>query len=205
MSTYQQPRQNLLTVRREQCTELEHQINVCWSVTSNPVGNLSNEAMNNTYSSLSSASPSATAYSVKAVDLSPSSSTSLLASSSASSTPSPSLASSQPQNDAGISGGAIGGIVGGVVGGLALAGIAGFLLWRRNRAGSHAHAPVASTTPSETGNLYTDNAYQMQQPPSLEATVVEKYGRHVVEAPGNVGHEVQELDGGRPAELDGTT
>jgi hypothetical protein len=43
----------------------------------------------------------------------------------------------------------------------------------------------------------------MSQPPLPGAPVVEKYGRHVVEAPGNVRHELPELDGGGPAELDG--
>lgn len=122
-------------------------------------------------------------------------------------------------NKKGISGGAIGGIVGGVVGGLALIGVAGFLLFRRRRANSKGdHAPIASGPPSEPeehGNPYELNAYQQQHVGMAEAPLpTEKYAynasnspyRDVPEVQGSpVGaHNVYEMQGSAPAEMDAT-
>ncbi|KAH6622002.1 hypothetical protein C7974DRAFT_377632 [Boeremia exigua] len=157
----------------EQCTEIGEQINVCWSNTLNPVEHISEEVMNNAFSSLSSADPSATAYAVKLIDLLQLSTSTMVSSStatSASSSENPSIvssASSSPtsntklQENNWLSGGAIGGIIGGVVGGLALLGVVGFLLWRPRRAAK-------------------------SQMPVVEVPAQEKYTYRAVEVPADV-------------------
>jgi hypothetical protein len=190
---------------REACTQTKNQINICWSTSPNPVANLSSDLFNKTYSSLLSASPSATALPIKLADFEPSTSTTAepatssasaasaasttsgastastatTTNNSASNTPSStsSAAAAAGTSSSGLSGGAIGGIVGGVVGGLALVGLAAFLLWRRRRAAAHEHAPIASSPQSDKGvNPYEMSAYDTAAHPPTEAPVTTKYG-----------------------------
>jgi hypothetical protein len=218
---------------REACTQTKNQINICWSTSPNPVANLSSDLFNKTYSSLLSASPSATALPIKLADFEPSTSTTAEpATSSASSAPGASTASTATTTNnsasntssstssasaaadpssSGLSGGAIGGIVGGVVGGLALVGLVAFLLWRRRRAAAHEHAPIASSPQSDKGvNPYEMSAYDTAAHPPTEAPVTTKYGyrdeAYAHEAPG-AGTYASEVPGeSRPVayEMEGT-
>ncbi|KAF3009783.1 hypothetical protein E8E13_009921 [Curvularia kusanoi] len=191
-------RQCFLLLEKSECTQTKNQVNVCWSTVENPVANLSESKMNQTFSSLSAARPRASSYPVSLAQLQatatpttslpqslpPSSLSSATATATSSSPSSESSASPEPSTDngsnKGLSGGAIGGIVGGVVGGLALLGVAGFLLFRRRKANSKGtHAPIASGPPSEPeehgGNPYEMNAFQQQQAGMAEAPPTENY------------------------------
>ncbi|KAF2032483.1 hypothetical protein EK21DRAFT_109862 [Setomelanomma holmii] len=191
----------------EQCTQTTNQINICWATQENPVANLSKALSNQAYSSLSSARPSATSYSININALLGSSTSSSAASSptaSISATASSSSSATPTNNSSsGLSGGAIGGIVGGVVGGLALLGAIGFFLWRRKKNAKNAASAYEAP--------YTSNGYQ---PAATEAPA----GTYMAEAPatekyahrgGEVGHggagytEPVELSGNAPVELPG--
>lgn len=151
----------------EQCTKNAKQFRICWSKQENPIRFLNSTELNQTYSSLSSAQPSATSITIDKAKLlamtsttpgvSPSSTpTSASATSSITSSSTPASSSSS-----GLSGGAIGGIVGGIVGGLALLGAIGFFLWRRKRSAQGA----SKTNPhASAGDPYQGYAYQPQQP-----------------------------------------
>ncbi|KAF1927547.1 uncharacterized protein M421DRAFT_393067 [Didymella exigua CBS 183.55] len=182
---------------REECTQTKNQINVCWSTIDNPVANLSDTKLNETFSSLSSAKPSASSFPISLAQLQASATptTSLPVSMSASSLSSGSaiipastaasvtsivtdLPEAQPIDKKGKPGGAIGGIVGGVVGGLVLISIAGFLLFRRRKANlKGGHAPIAPGPPP-----YKDA-------PEAQGSPVG-------------GHHIHEMQGGAPAEMD---
>ncbi|CAK7245867.1 MAG: hypothetical protein STHCBS139747_007472 [Sporothrix thermara] len=145
---------------REECTATKNQINICWATHHDILNNITNKVLNNTYSSLSKAHPSATTWAFDPLSLialtapptssaTPSSAVSSAASSAsaassssasfsnAASAASTSALSTSPADSTGgsksISGGAIAGIVIGSVAGVAL--IAGvlFYLWRRAR------------------------------------------------------------------------
>ncbi|KAJ4392668.1 hypothetical protein N0V91_011321 [Didymella pomorum] len=201
----------------EECTQTKNQVNVCWSTIDNPVANLSDTKLNDTFSSLSSARPSASSFPISLAQLQASATptTSLPVSLSASSLSSgtatipastdasaTSAITNSPEAEPteekkGISGGAIGGIVGGIVGGLALIGVAGLLLFKRRRANSKGdHAPIASGPPSEPeehGNPYELNAYQQQHAGMAEAPVpTEKYAYN---APNSLYRDVPEVQG----------
>jgi hypothetical protein len=213
---------------REACTQTKDQINICWSTSPNPVANLSSDLFNKTYSSLLSASPSATALPIKLADFEPSTSTTAepatssasgasgastastastatttnnSASNTASSTSTASAAADA--SSSGLSGGAIGGIVGGVVGGLALVGLVAFLLWRRRRAAAHEHAPIASSPQSDKGtNPYEMSAYDTAAHPPAAAPVTTKYGyrdeAYAHEAPSSGGYASEVPGESRP-------
>lgn len=146
---------------REECTQTENQINICWATANqNPYTNFTDKEMNNTFSSISSARPQATTLTFNPQKLL---STSVPATSIADSTPittstSSSTSSSSPSTsstgDSGLSGGAIGGIVVGVVGGLAVIGLGAFLFWRR---GNKKLAP--SNELDGTSNPYAGQGY----------------------------------------------
>ena len=154
------------------------QINICWATPENPIANVTQDKMNETFSSLSSARPSATEYSfdlqaLYATSTSTSSSASASAttsgaagsaaqSQSASSTASPSPSSS---SSSGLSGGAIAGIVIGAIAVIALIGIGAFILFRRNRKNARAA--------ELDGKAHPQNAYQAAQ---------EKNGQHFRQA-----------------------
>jgi hypothetical protein len=148
----------MLTRNRQRCTQQFGQINICWATAPNPVAMLNATAMNQTYSSLFSARPSAASYTIELAALQTLTSTTAGASSSPSTSPTAASSSGQSQSptsspppaensDSGLSGGAIGGIVGGVVGGIALLGAIGFLLWRRKK-----YSTIAQADPSSPPN-----------------------------------------------------
>ena len=198
----------------EECTQTKDQINICWSTVDNPVANLSDAKLNDTFHSLSSAKPRASTYPVSLaqlqasatpstslpLSLTPSSLSSVSETASATGTNRPSTQSATPETKEGLPGGAIGGIVGGVVGGLALLGVAGFLLFRRRKANKSKgeHAPIASGPPSEPeehGNPYEMNAYQQQQTGMAEAPPTEKYAHRAPAAPTSPYRDVPEVYG----------
>ncbi|KZM18424.1 hypothetical protein ST47_g10436 [Ascochyta rabiei] len=176
---------------REECTATKNQVNVCWSTLDNPIANLSDTKLNDTFSSLSSAHPSASSFPIPLAQLqataTPTTSLPVLLSASSLSSASETASrtaidapiSAEPTEKKGVSGGAIGGIVGGVVGGLVIISVFGFLMFRRHKAASKGeHAPIASGSPSEHehGNPYEMNAYQQQHAGIAEApTPTEKY------------------------------
>ncbi|CAK7219591.1 hypothetical protein SBRCBS47491_003905 [Sporothrix bragantina] len=148
---------------REQCTGAKNQINICWSTHHDILNNITNKVLNNTYSSLSAAHPSATTWAFDPLELiaqtapPASSATPSSDASASSSAPSASTTSDDGNGNVGdstshkTSGGAIAGIAIGVVAGVAL--IAGilFFLWRRHRnkqiaAGSY-QAPGSGPAP----------------------------------------------------------
>ncbi|KAF2004125.1 hypothetical protein P154DRAFT_531811 [Amniculicola lignicola CBS 123094] len=132
----------------ERCTQTYNQINICWDANATPYGSLTEEKMNDTYSSSAAASPSATRFAFNLSSLtastSASSATSTVASSTVSSattqTTSTSTNTAQSQetgndnkSNSGLSGGAIGGIVVGVVAILALVALGAFFYWKRSK------------------------------------------------------------------------
>ncbi|PVH94512.1 hypothetical protein DM02DRAFT_633656 [Periconia macrospinosa] len=155
---------------KEQCTLRSGQINICWAVPANPIATVSQDLINNTYSSLLSASPSAKTLTVELAALlstsssvPPSSSTSTPSNTPSSSPPaeplsstpsttpstSPSTSPSPPPTSSSISGGAIGGIVAGAIAGIAAVSGGIFLLLRRRRNNNASpSADHASTSPS---------------------------------------------------------
>ncbi|KAH7087869.1 hypothetical protein FB567DRAFT_560565 [Paraphoma chrysanthemicola] len=160
----------------EDCTKIQGQFNICWSVQNNPLRPLNASRLNETFSSLSSASPTALSYTVDRQQLLALTSTtpgassatptinstpaSATASTSASATSS-SSPSSNPSSDSGLSGGAIGGIVGGIIGGLALLGAIAFFIFRRRKS---AAGKLDPHTPP--GDPYQSYGYQPgYQPP----------------------------------------
>jgi MYXO-CTERM domain-containing protein len=118
-----------LTHTSEDCTKVANEYNVCWSKQENNLRYLNKTRLNETFSSLSSAQPTAMSFTVNTNDLY------LLTStypSTASTSPTASTSTNpNSSNGSGLSGSAIGGIVGGVVGGVALLGALAFFLWRR--------------------------------------------------------------------------
>jgi len=162
----------MLTRHSELCTSRDRQFNICWSKGDNALRALNATRLNDTYSSLSSASPTATSLPVDKQQLlaltgiapsdlpSSSTSASLPASATASTTNSstPIGGSTDTDSSGGLSGGAIGGIVGGVVGGLALLGAIGFFLWRRRKNAGK------TNTNAPPGDPYQGYGYQQPQP-----------------------------------------
>ncbi len=129
---------------RERCTETQNQINICWSTAHDTLNNISNSVLNDTYSSLSSAHPSATTWSFSPFALIAETQPALTATTSSTSTgttstTNPDIATGTApvptetgHAKPGLTGGAIAGIVIGVVA-LALAAVGAFFLWRRNK------------------------------------------------------------------------
>lgn len=125
------------------------QFNICWNLNINPLVAMNETQLNLTYSAMSSANPSLTAYTVPQATLRqmvlgakgtpnlnfPSiGPATVSASPSASASTTPSTSSSATPGPGGMSGGAKGGIAGGVIGGIALLGVGIFLYWRRRKA-----------------------------------------------------------------------
>ncbi|KAB2574733.1 hypothetical protein BFW01_g8361 [Lasiodiplodia theobromae] len=159
----------------DECTRTPGQINICWGLWRNPVFNMSSsEALvynQEHYSTLASTTTSAAASTSTSPPATNAAEASSAASASASTTASAS-ASSQATAEAGsssLSTGAVAGIaVGCAVGGIALAGLAGLLIWRRRkRSGSGATPQWANdqsaVEPKQSGSeplsheLHTDN------------------------------------------------
>ncbi|OAL45411.1 hypothetical protein IQ07DRAFT_225064 [Pyrenochaeta sp. DS3sAY3a] len=195
---------------REECTQQTGQINICWATAPNPVANISRELSNDTFSSLTAATPSATYYTFDVASVL--ASAAATASSSGTSVPSASItASSSPTSSTildtssgGLSGGAIGGIVGGVVGGLALIGAVAFFLWRRR-----SNAKASSTPVNHNDNPYNDNPYMTQGYQAVPTAFAEAPGaQHIAEAPAiqkyahhNSQAPAYEVEGSTPAEM----
>ncbi|KAH4191777.1 hypothetical protein HBI71_133030 [Parastagonospora nodorum] len=184
----------------EQCTQNAKQFRVCWSKEQNTIRFLNATTLNETFSSLSSASPRATQYPVEAQQLLAWTSTTPGASAKPTTRPaassSPPAASSTPtilsstsnsssSSKSTLSTSAIGGIVGGLLGGLALLGAIAFLLWRRRKSAARKSNPYEA--PSDP---YQGYAYQPQQPvheahspyspqPGIsQLPAVDKYAQH---------------------------
>ncbi|CRG92219.1 hypothetical protein PISL3812_09275 [Talaromyces islandicus] len=136
----------------EVCTGTSGQINICWNSAHDTLTNISSNTLNETYSSLSSASPSASSWSfspetlIAATQTTSSSTTSTttttttsaskhttaLPTSTHTSTPS-STESSSSSSSSSLSGGAIAGIVIGALAGVAIIAALAFFLFRRRR------------------------------------------------------------------------
>lgn len=154
----------------EICTQAPGQINICWSTTESIIQNISVDALQSTYSALSSASPAASSFSfdpqalIAATATTSSTRTSPTSSptNSATDSSSPSAgggASSQnsgvpstspvANSDSGLGGGAIAGIVVGVLGALAIGAVIGYFVMRamkKKKEGAAGAPPV--TDPS---------------------------------------------------------
>ena len=151
---------------REKCTEKTGQINVCWSTSRDTLNNITNDVLNDTYSSLSSAKPSATTWAFTPVSLIALTNPAVTQSQSQTPTPTPdsdasSIGSSVPTavptdgSGAGTSlgGGAIAGVVVGALGGVALLGLGIFMVCRRQK---QRHSPDAAAGPHDkTGGGYS--------------------------------------------------
>ncbi|EPE07581.1 hypothetical protein F503_00303 [Ophiostoma piceae UAMH 11346] len=170
---------------REKCTERTGQINVCWSTSRDTLNNITTDVLNDTYSSLSSAKPSATTWAFTPISLvaltNPAITQTQTPNPDASSTGS-SVPSTTPtdDSDAGTSlgGGAIAGVVVGALGGVALLGLGVFMLWKRQKR-RQAYASVSPTSASapiyaangphdKTGGDYSDSYAQSSPAPPTE-------------------------------------
>ncbi|KAF2438953.1 hypothetical protein P171DRAFT_476820 [Karstenula rhodostoma CBS 690.94] len=202
---------------REECTQRFNQINVCWEIAADPFRNVSQAKMNATFSSLSSASPSASTLAI--VDISVLTAISTSAASTITSTTStstrrsqsPSTAthvsttsliantlntpSSEPESKNGISGGTIGGAVVGAVVGMALVGGGAFFLFRRRR-GSNSAPKGGELDGHGPANVYLVNQTHLQSVPQ------EKYAHEVADS----NYALQELSANnQPVEMDGSS
>jgi hypothetical protein len=195
-------------VCRETCTELPGQINICYSLAPDALLNISSSALDEAYSSLSSAQPSASSFSFDPQALiaqtqastHTSTQTSTQTTSTQTSRPpttSPPTPIPHPSNS--LSGGAIAGIVIGAIGGIALACLAAFLLLRRRkrRQNGLAHAAIPQDEPKyiiPAQEYKHDPGYDM--PKEMHADT-----RPVAELHGGMPHE---MEGGAPrAEMPG--
>lgn len=155
---------------RETCTNQDKQINICWNKNQSPLHNISTQALNDTYSSLSAASPSATNWAFDPQSLIP-----------ATSTPSTTAVPNTSPDSASLSGGAIAGIVVGVVAGVAIVlGVAAYMLKRHRKRQNSAPAPVsAPKPPSELypGQYPAELAHEPKEQPH------EADGREIQELP----------------------
>ncbi|KAL5121664.1 hypothetical protein ACEQ8H_000350 [Pleosporales sp. CAS-2024a] len=213
---------NYCCAQAEGCTQLAKQFNICWSKQNNTIRYLNSTRLNQTYSSLSSANPKTTAYTVASAQLfaltsttpgassaTPPTTTSASASASTTSSSTPSTFALSSQSSSGLSGGAIGGIVGGIVGGLALLGAIGFALWRRQRSARHAPKPTdASAHEPYQGYGYQPGyqpapqqamheAHSPYSPPPPQPPRSDKYAHHAA-APVEIAatHGPAEMDAG---------
>ncbi|OGM48224.1 hypothetical protein ABOM_002162 [Aspergillus bombycis] len=120
---------------RESCTEAGNQVNICWNNERSPLGNISSQLLEDTYSSLSAEAPSATTWAFDPQSLLPATSTPSTSTSPPSTTTAVTTPSSSPNSpSASLSGGAIAGIVVGVVVLVAIVlGGAAYLLKRHRR------------------------------------------------------------------------
>ncbi|KAJ4290520.1 hypothetical protein N0V90_010737 [Kalmusia sp. IMI 367209] len=189
------------------------QINVCWEVAADPFRNVSQKKMNETFSSLSSASPSASSLAVNVAALTatttPSSSiaTSTDSSTSASTPKYSSISSSDPDttntrtrepqsSDNGVSSGTIGGAVVGAIAGLALIGGGSFFFFRRRQAKTKPWGNELDGHGAANPYLRNDT-YQHSAPQ-------EKYS-HEVAVQMHMSYPLQELSANtRPVEMEGS-
>ncbi|KAH7066318.1 hypothetical protein BKA63DRAFT_557838 [Paraphoma chrysanthemicola] len=149
--------------------DLSGSVNVCWSSAKNPIQNTSATALNKTFSSLSSAQPSASYYVFDpAVVIAQAVPTSTQPTSATSSS---ALSSEQPSTNQ-ISGGAVAGIVIGVVAIIAIACLAAVLFLRsRKRNQSVSNESTRSRKdrrPVEEVQIHLDNTPQEMQANSIK-------------------------------------
>ncbi|KAM3423561.1 hypothetical protein BST61_g988 [Cercospora zeina] len=200
----------------ESCTQRTGQVNVCVATQDNPIGAVPQSLMNDTFSSLSSASPSASTFSVDVASLAAratATSTSTSSSSSTStgspnSTPSETGSSPNGESDDGVSGGTIAGAVVGGVAGLALiVALAWFLLRRRARRNTHEPVPTSPSGAEAEKHDHFGAASPGYSTPAPEYHLSEMEGmREVNEMPGQervASHGAKELPSGQsePREL----
>ncbi|KAE8159878.1 hypothetical protein BDV40DRAFT_302892 [Aspergillus tamarii] len=139
----------------ESCTEADNQLNICWNNELSPLGNISGQVLEDTYSSLRAEAPSATTWAFDPQSLIPATSTSTPSTTTAVTTSTLRPSSSS----ASLSGGAIAGIVVGVVAMVAIVLGGGVYLLKRHRRRQN---PIPGSSPAEllahrelpTGQLY---------------------------------------------------
>ncbi|KAB8336881.1 hypothetical protein FH972_021189 [Carpinus fangiana] len=138
----------------ESCTQRANQINVCLHKESNPYVGFDIGAANRTWSSILSASPSATfnAAGISSLMASATSTSTFTSTSTSSTSPTPSTSTTSSESpSSSISSGAIAGIVVGVIVLLVLVAAGVFLFWRRRKAQTVAKDAVYHEVPHEGG------------------------------------------------------
>ncbi|KAL9622660.1 MAG: hypothetical protein Q9160_002970 [Pyrenula sp. 1 TL-2023] len=159
----------------EKCTESPGQINICWASAHDLLLNISSPTLNDTYSSLSSAKPSASSWSFDpqtliAATQTTSSTTSKTTSSTttalptSSVTPSPTTSPVSSSSSSPISGGAIAGIVVGALAGLTVLSAAIWFLMRHTRKQGESRPAQQSFS---TAPIYLDKNKAPVQPHEL--------------------------------------
>ncbi|EME80225.1 uncharacterized protein MYCFIDRAFT_204508 [Pseudocercospora fijiensis CIRAD86] len=198
----------------ERCTSRSGQINVCVATQDNLIADVSQLLMNETYSSLTAANPSATTYSVDVtslVALATSSSSSSIATtstasvSSTSSTASPVSAAAAPRGTPIATGAIAGGVVGGVAGLAIIGGAIWFFLRRSKKAKSKSkNQDLSSPTAAEKRDQFPGSGGFQSPAPQYEVAEMEGT-REVGEMAGSragerkflMRGEVSEMPGGR--------
>lgn len=153
----------------------------------NPIAAVSDTLMNETYSSLSSASPSASTFSVDVASLAAraTATTSSISSSTTTSATTTATPTSNSDDSITVAPGTIaGGVVGGVAG-LAIIGILAWFLIRRRARKTHSYEPPSSPTAGE--DLRKDGAASVGcSTPAPQYHLAEMDGyREISEVPGN--------------------
>ncbi|KAH8817218.1 hypothetical protein F5884DRAFT_853641 [Xylogone sp. PMI_703] len=159
----------------EICTQIRGQINICWNSAHDTLNNISISALNKTYSSLSSATPSASSWTFDPVLLiaatqtystktSTSTSVSTTSSAPTKSSSAPPPPTTTPHSSSSLSGGAIAGIVIGVIAALVLLAIGIFLLRRRNKQRGVATTQEGPTTETYTYGKIEPHSHELADP-----------------------------------------
>ncbi|KAL2867577.1 uncharacterized protein BJX67DRAFT_80057 [Aspergillus lucknowensis] len=169
----------------EECTGAEGQVNICWNRERSPLGNITNDVLDDTYTSLTSESPSASTFAFDPQSLispPPTSTptptpTSTATTTPATATPQPNSNSNPDSDSSSLSGGAIAGIVVGVVAAVAIIlGGAAFILRRRrqrqNPAATLGPVELASELRPKKGQYEIDGSgvYPSKPPQELPAS-----------------------------------
>jgi len=174
--------------KTEICTGTKGQINICWSSAHDTLTNISAPSLNQTYSSLSAAKPSASSYTfdpvalIKATATSSTSTSTSSPSSSATSTGSTAISSSPTTSPSpSLSGGAIAGIVIGAIAGLALLAVGIYLVIRHNKRRNAPHQGALYEADANTQPDAQKMARAQQAPQELPGGVPmsEMQGSHV--------------------------
>ncbi|KAL4915985.1 hypothetical protein BDW62DRAFT_187292 [Aspergillus aurantiobrunneus] len=152
----------------EKCTSVSDQRNICWNNELSPLGNISADVLQDTYSSLTSAEPSARTWAFDPASLMPVSATpSATDTPGVDTTPTPDSEVVSNSGSDSLSGGTIAGIVVGAVVGVALIlGAAWFLLRRRRRGQGFATATVRPEgAPAELGDERLKERFEVDGSP----------------------------------------
>ncbi|KAL2845940.1 hypothetical protein BJY01DRAFT_247451 [Aspergillus pseudoustus] len=172
----------------EDCTRVREQTNVCWNKETSPLIGLSTDTLNDTYSSLSSAAPTARTWAFDLDSLFPSTSTSATTTPTETSSPptSPDTESSSSSDSDSLSGGTIAGIVVGVVGAIAIVLVAiFFFLGKRRRQQQDLNTTTTTYTPAGTyPPVEMDNdTRRKEQLFEADGTAVKRVQQHPEELP----------------------